>query len=493
MERTSSSRSGRKLSPARTSEISPPPSSTATQQSHVESLSDSELDAMIEQIKAQMNEVAQKLRFDRKKILEKIKIKLQTFDLKVCLKKVVYSALRLSIRLFRFIQKTVNELKSCDQEKMEAFLTASSHKVRQIGPTMIFTVVVIFALLLNTLSTAANLEHFLTRNEHKIEMMNVPRNPKSNARMDLIQQRAKGEIDTSAKARKNAHVAVKRKLPQPFKSGGIIYFVHIPGTDGHLIRDFLSSRTIYVVARRIGQYKKMAVQIENLIQSGELNGQIYAFETHGSTVPPYVDISEKVKEWKVASAAVEDVPFFTFTIMKEPTALQLSSFNHYYLGRKVLLANDTADDFVQTLLNDPQCEFLARGGGFHSMLDGFVRKDEVLNELNRGFTDEECDRAYGDLFEDMDWIGTTEKMKSEMLPLLNYLTGSGDIPELEYKEAPAKMTLERLSKAHLERLEHSTRRDKKWYKAAQVAFRFDSWNATVMAAQSRRRRLSLRG
>jgi len=74
------------------------------------------------------------------------------------------------------------------------------------------------------------------------------------------------------------------------------------------------------------------------------------------------------------------------------------------------LANDTADDFVQTLLNDPQCEFLARGGGFLSTLDGFVRKDEVLNELNRGFTDEECDRAYGDLFLKT-WIGLGQLRK----------------------------------------------------------------------------------
>jgi len=47
---------------------------------------------------------------------------------------------------------------------MEAFLTDSFDKARQIGQAMIFTVVAVFALLLNTLSTAANLEHFLTKN-----------------------------------------------------------------------------------------------------------------------------------------------------------------------------------------------------------------------------------------------------------------------------------------------------------------------------------------
>jgi len=111
--------------------------------------------------------------------------------------------------------------------------------------------------------------------------------------MELIRQRSKDGLDNLTKAKKNAKVAVKprekRKLPRPFKSGGIIYFVHIPGTDGF-------------VAWRIGQYKKMTAQIENLIQSGELNGQIYAFETHGSTAPPYVDIFEKVKERKVTTA-----------------------------------------------------------------------------------------------------------------------------------------------------------------------------------------------
>lgn len=273
----------------------------------------------------------------------------------------------------------------------------------------------------------------------------------------------------------------KRKLPDPFRNGGIIYFVHIPKSGGTTIRAFLESRTKLTIARKDVQYRAMISEMERLLHNNGTSGQIHAFETHASSVPPYVGISPRVKEWK-AAATVANIPFFAFTLLREPKSFQISSFNYYYLGRRKRLANDTVHDFCQTLQMDPQCEFLLHGGGFTSMLDGYVRNDWALKSVNARVNDADCDRAYQTLFDDMDWIGTTEDMQRQTLPLLNYLTQTKGLPAPSNK-SPKYMTLSRLNQTHLEQLEFSTRRDKKWYDATKAQYPFDLWNQTVYASQ----------
>lgn len=230
---------------------------------------------------------------------------------------------------------------------------------------------------------------------------------------------------------------VRRDLPQPFQNGGIIYYLHIPKSGGSTVREFLSSRSSLKVARKRNEYKQMVMEIDQLLRNGT-NGKIHAFESHSSNIPPYVQISPKVREWK-AVAAAKDVPFFTFTLLRDPISYQISSFNYYYLGRRRRLANDTVQDFIDTLQIDPQCDFLVHGGGFTSMLDGYIRNNFALKDVNGRINNHDCDTAYQTLFQDMDWIGSTAGMQTQTLPLLNYLTLSRGLPQ-HVNQSPKYMT-----------------------------------------------------
>ena len=229
------------------------------------------------------------------------------------------------------------------------------------------------------------------------------------------------------------------------------------------------------IARNVGGWKRIVPLMDGLVKNGT-QGRIVAIETHDQNVPPYRQLSPKIREWK-RTAQQNHVPFFVATLLREPMSMQISSFNYYYVAPWKKLANDTVSDFLDTMLDHPQCNFLVNGGMFFDNLD---RKHpnirERRNALNRELEKQHCNQVYELLLSDMDWVGTTERMKTETLPLFHYLfqlnniTGDGHTNKMK-----VRMNRDRLNATDVAVVNLRTEWDQEWYQKTQEIYQFDQW------------------
>jgi len=271
-------------------------------------------------------------------------------------------------------------------------------------------------------------------------------------------------------------------LPQPIRpnGGGIVFFLHIPKTGGTTMRAFLQKHADQLhVARNSHGWQGMIQQMDEAVVNGT-DGKLIAFETHDQNVPSYRQLSPKLREWK-RKAKENNVSFFMATLLRESVSMQISSFNYYYVAPWKKLANDTVQDFHDTLLYNPQCSFLQEGGVFFGNLD---RKRPELrdtrNRLNAALRKEHCDAVYTTLLEDMDWVGTTEQIKTETLPLFHHLfqhtniTGKGHVNKMK-----VRMKRERLNETDVAWVLNTTLWDQQWYNATREIYRFDEWRHQI--------------
>ena len=231
------------------------------------------------------------------------------------------------------------------------------------------------------------------------------------------------------------------------------------------------------VVRNSGGWRRVVPLVDRLVQNGT-QGRIVAVETHDQNVPPYHQLSHKIREWK-RTAAQNNVPFFVATLLREPVSMQISAFNYYYVAPWKRLANDTVADFLDTLLDNPICSFLHNGGMFFDNLDR--KHPEIRNrrsKLNRELQKQHCDLVYELLLSDMDFVGTTDRLETETLPLFRYLfhrkntAGSkGHANEMRR----VRMHLDRLNETDVARVKQGTEWDKEWYHKAQEIYQFNSW------------------
>jgi len=224
------------------------------------------------------------------------------------------------------------------------------------------------------------------------------------------------------------------------KSGGIILHLHVPKTGGTTIRKSFQNRrrVTYLFSSNKAKYDEFADTMQNWVKYGPAprrtkrkhtvinNGttqinepHIGILEIHARNNPSFLSICEQVQYWKV-TAQQNEIPFFAFTVLREPESFGISYFNYYHgvaheKRRFEYLPPDhlTNANFQRTMHNNPQCLFLARSE------QAYQRNRPELRATN--LTHGECQRSYSCLRGIMDWIGTTERLKNETIPLLTLL------------------------------------------------------------------------
>ncbi|GKZ00187.1 hypothetical protein MPSEU_000971700 [Mayamaea pseudoterrestris] len=295
----------------------------------------------------------------------------------------------------------------------------------------------------------------------------------------------------------------------PFPNGGIFYFLHIPKVGGTSMRDhFAKSVDKLIVIRNKGQLLKHLPKIQHWTSHGT-SGKIIAIETHTNDVPAWsAALHEHVQSWRNA-ANRHNVSFFAFTLVREPLSFATSAFNYYYLksrvnktsGEAYQLAQATSTELVDTLLHNPICSFLSRGGFYYAILDGGIRHEHNRKRLNDEQTRQHCDTAYQTLVDGMDWIGTTDKLY-ETVEIVDYLmssssskadalkasivatnatTSSTAAPvELTNQNVHKQVTLDQLDETQLDFVRKHTSYDDEWYNAIQGHYSFDElWKNRV--------------
>ena len=198
------------------------------------------------------------------------------------------------------------------------------------------------------------------------------------------------------------------------------------------------------------------------------NGKILMVEVHGMDNYHTDELEPYLHAWRQRSKE-SGVPFFAFTLLREAISEQVSFFNFFFIhpgdtrfcnnsitistrceknhqklirdqhkktsssgitvfvkptAKNTSLSTmnrgiDLEDAMVKSVYENPQCLFLARGERTFG--------DDVA-DLRQGLGREECHKTYQSLRRTMDWIGHTETLSNETLPLLTTMMfGSPDV------------------------------------------------------------------
>jgi Sulfotransferase family len=302
--------------------------------------------------------------------------------------------------------------------------------------------------------------------------------------------RNKADLNSVASHRRSASIVekqrprdqmpVKRKLPS-LAHGGIIFFLHVPKTGGtsfrkafhghdDVIYEFSNNRAKYeAIKDRVDQWVTTAMTTSSALS----NQKIKILEVHARNNPTLLEICHQLQQWR-ETAARNQLPFFAFTILREPLSFAVSYFNYYhgiqwekrrfeYLPSEAM----TEQNFVRTMHFNPQCLFLTRSE------QAYQRNHP---EMRQNLTKEECDKAFQCLQANMDWIGRTESLQNETIPLINSLmTGDRNNTRVALENAGPKLfRRQNISSDTLQHLQRMTLWDEEMYHKALQAYKFET-------------------
>jgi hypothetical protein len=216
---------------------------------------------------------------------------------------------------------------------------------------------------------------------------------------------------------------MSRTLPT-FDEGGVVIFFHVAKTGGTSIRSIFGDRTriptVYLeTVYNATHFLNEAALIDRVLTRNttfDIGKNVLFLETHGLNAPALPFMHPHLQRWR-KMAAEHGTSFFAFTIIRDPVSYAVSYFNFFNAAPCTLgpscswrLYMPTEGNLVHTTEANNQCLLMARD---HWGI--FMRKNRTAP------TRQECETAYDILLEDMDWVGTTEHMSEETIPLLTYM------------------------------------------------------------------------
>lgn len=199
--------------------------------------------------------------------------------------------------------------------------------------------------------------------------------------------------------------------------GGVVLFWHLAKTGGSTIRgNFASSFPKQVDYRPLlkpSDWNRVVPQIERNLMNSH-SKRILFVELHGQgAFANHEDWDKTLLTWRHLAEQYEK-HFFVFTILREPLAHAISYYNFFHKSTKSSqsLNHDGEADFVHsTTISNRQCT---------TLLQRRHRTTSWWGEV--GVTDAKtCTDVYSKLLHNLDWIGTTETLSNETLPLIHLL------------------------------------------------------------------------
>lgn len=269
----------------------------------------------------------------------------------------------------------------------------------------------------------------------------------------------------------------KKELPS-FENGGLVFFLHIPKTGGSTIRSSFDQMkgVQYIFVSGNGIYENALPIIWKYVKStSKQRRDIMFLEIHGRDSPNLIVLRDTLLQWK-RIAKKHGLPVFFFTVVREPLAHALSYFNFFHVQRKSpyfdqVEANES--NLLRYSLHDPQCQFLARGE--------FSLREKTKQQPSR----EECRSVHEALLGTMDWVGTTERMDSETLPILKHIFNLGGFrfqkQRVSSKAANLSISIQELSEQAVSSLNELNKMDINLYEGLQSEFLFSMWREYAAA------------
>jgi hypothetical protein len=199
------------------------------------------------------------------------------------------------------------------------------------------------------------------------------------------------------------------------------------------------------------------------------------YEYHGGRSSPYMNmqVREDVLTWR-AMAKVRNIPFFAFTIVREPLSMSVSFFNFYNAHRKrgderyFYVPDPTERDFMELSLPSPQCLFCVHTE--QAYYKAYIQKGNPVDVGKEG-----CEAVYDAFVSDFDWVGTTEGMSTETSPLVGQVANVHFMKEIVKNKSKDKIVKGNLSDSAITHIRNVTVNDKMIYDKAKRDFSISMW------------------
>lgn len=279
--------------------------------------------------------------------------------------------------------------------------------------------------------------------------------------------------------------AVKKRLPLFHENGGLVVFLHVAKTGGTTIRQEFADFPNVTVRRVFGKddLDEAKAKIDWFLTSTDNNmlnkkGETLLLELHGGHGEPMTifEIHSYLQRWR-AQADANNKNMFVMTMLREPVSFYVSYFNFFKRPGCDKPWCDfptmelTEDNLLRSAIPNHQCQYLARQVN---------KKENAAVPVSKA----ECDAVFQLMQADLDWIGSTEHMQEETLPLLSHiLVGSADAArKMEPKNAQKKtgaLSYKSLSETARERLSIISTYDRELYSKAKATYSLDMWDDII--------------